>query len=207
MTHVKDRRRNRRGEGDQLRAEILEAAEGLLVESGDEGAVSIRAVASAVGVTPPSIYLHFRDKVELLHAVCGEHFQRLNDVSEAAVVGVDDPLERVHLRGQAYVQFGLDHPEHYRIMFMARPDAGEPRHTPEELTQTACFGQLRDDVRAAMDARLIPAGDPFTVACGLWAVVHGVTSLLIAKPDFPGPPLEKFIAAASGSWKTSPETA
>ena len=39
----------------------------------------------------------------------------------------------------------------------------------------------------------------FTVACGLWAMVHGVTSLLISKPDFPWPPLEEFIAAATGA--------
>ena len=195
---MKDRRRNRRGEGDQLRAEILEAAEGLLLESGDESAVSIRAVASAVGVTPPSIYLHFRDKIELLYAVCGEHFQRLGEVSDAAVEGVDDPRQRIHLRGRAYIQFGLEHPEHYRIMFMARPDSDEPRMSVEELAATACFGHLQDDVEAAMDAGLIPAADPFTVACGLWAKVHGVTSLLIAKPDFPWPPLEDFIAAATG---------
>jgi AcrR family transcriptional regulator len=194
---VSPRRRNRRGEGDQLRAEILAAAEDLLLASGDEDAVSIRAVAAAVGVTPPSIYLHFKDKVELLYAVCGEHFRVLDEVSDAAVEGVDDPGERIHRRGQAYIQFGLDHPEHYRIMFMGRPDC-EPRMTVEELSTTACFGHLVDDVSAAMAAGLLPADDPFTVACGLWAKVHGVTSLLIAKPDFPWPPLEEFVAAATG---------
>jgi AcrR family transcriptional regulator len=49
------RHRARRGEGDRLREEILAAAERLLLETGDESAVSIRAVADAVGVTPPSI--------------------------------------------------------------------------------------------------------------------------------------------------------
>src|SRR5205085_8012224 len=127
-------------------------------------------------------------------------------VSEAAVEGVDDPLERIHLRGRAYIQFGLDHPEPYRIMFMARPDC-EERMTVEELTATACFEQLQEDVGAAMDAGLLPRHDPFTVACALWPVVHGVTSLLIAKPSFPWPPLEDLIAAASGSWTTSPEHA
>jgi AcrR family transcriptional regulator len=194
---VTARRRNRRGEGEQLRAEILEAAEGLLLASGDVDAVSIRAVAAAVGVTPPSIYLHFKDKVELLYAVCGEHFRRLDEASKAAVEGIDDPLERVNRRGQAYIQFGLDHPEPYRIMFMGRPDC-EPRMTVDELSTTACFGDLVVDVKAAMDAGLMAAGDPFTVACGLWAKVHGVTSLLIAKPDFPWPPLEDFVAAATG---------
>jgi AcrR family transcriptional regulator len=192
------RRRNRRGEGEQLRAEILKAAEDLLLASGDQDAVSIRAVASAVGVTPPSIYLHFKDKTELLYAVCGEHFRRLDEASNAAVEGVDDPIDRINRRGHAYIHFGLEHPEHYRIMFMGRPEH-EPRMTMEELSTTACFGHLVDDVTTAMDAGLIPLGDPITVSCGLWAKVHGVTSLLIAKPDFPWPPLDDFVAATTGT--------
>ena len=64
------RARARRGEGPRLREEILAAATRLLAETGDEEAVSIRAVAEAVGVTPPSIYLHFADKTELIFAVC-----------------------------------------------------------------------------------------------------------------------------------------
>ena len=60
------RTRARRGEGERLREEILDAAERLLIETGNRDAVSIRAVAEAVGVTPPSIYLHFADKTELL---------------------------------------------------------------------------------------------------------------------------------------------
>ena len=87
--------RARRGEGERLRAEILAAAERLLIDTGDESAVSIRAVAEAVGVTPPSIYLHFADRNELLFAVVEEQFGHLDEVMEQAAVGVDDPLGRV----------------------------------------------------------------------------------------------------------------
>jgi AcrR family transcriptional regulator len=44
-----------KGEGRQLRDEILAVAERMLLETGSQEAVSIRAVADAVGVTPPSI--------------------------------------------------------------------------------------------------------------------------------------------------------
>jgi len=64
------RRRAPRGSGDQLRDEILGAATDLLLETGDEKAVSIRSVSQRVGVTSPSIYLHFADKDALLDAVC-----------------------------------------------------------------------------------------------------------------------------------------
>ncbi|MCA1708231.1 MAG: TetR/AcrR family transcriptional regulator, partial [Actinobacteria bacterium] len=62
----KGRSRARRGEGDKLREDIIEAAERLLVETGDQASVSIRAIARSAGVTPPSIYLHFADKEGLL---------------------------------------------------------------------------------------------------------------------------------------------
>ena len=64
------RRRAPRGSGDLLRDEILDAATQLLLDTGHAKAVSIRSVAERVGVTPPSIYLHFQDKDALLDAVC-----------------------------------------------------------------------------------------------------------------------------------------
>src|ERR687888_1032271 len=98
------RRRAPRGQGERLRAEILEAAERLLVQTGDQEAVSIRAVADAVGVTPPSIYLHFADKNELVFAVCERAFARFDAVQEEAAAQSDDPLESLMLRGRAYIR-------------------------------------------------------------------------------------------------------
>ena len=70
---VKRRSRSRRGEGETLRADLLTATERLMIEAGSADAVSIRAIADAVGVTPPSIYLHFPDKDSLILAVCERH--------------------------------------------------------------------------------------------------------------------------------------
>ena len=78
------RSRSRRGEGEPLRDEILAAAERLIVETGNEDAVSIRAIADAVGVTPPSIYLHFPDKDPLILAVCERHFETFDALIEEA---------------------------------------------------------------------------------------------------------------------------
>jgi AcrR family transcriptional regulator len=166
-----------------------------LLKTGDEGAVSIRAIADAVGVTPPSIYLHFPDKEALILAVCTEHFAQLSQASDQAVAGIDDPMARIEARGRAYITFGLEHTEPYRIMFMTKWVTGM-RMSDEQLADTAAFDHLVDDVNAAIAARQIGGHDAFTIACGLWAMVHGMTSLLIAKPDFPWPPLDEFIQAA-----------
>jgi AcrR family transcriptional regulator len=186
------RHRARRGEGEKLREEILAAAERLLMESGDEDAVSIRAVADAVGVTSPSIYLHFEDKNELLFAVCESHFAKLDEFMERAGAEASDPLEELRLRGRAYVQFGLEHPEQYRILFMRKPAATPEGFQDERLRPMAAFDHHLAAVQRCIDAGAIK-GDPVFVAIALWAAVHGITSLLLAKPDFSWPDRDRMI--------------
>ncbi|HEX2117845.1 MAG TPA: TetR/AcrR family transcriptional regulator, partial [Acidimicrobiales bacterium] len=183
------RPRARRGEGELLRAEILAAAERLLIQTGDEGAVSIRAIADAAGVTPPSIYLHFADKTELFNAVCEARFADFDRYLEEAAAGVADPLEALWARGRAYVRFGLDNPEHYRILFMTRRVADPSPGSLDNLPGLTAFSHLVEDVARGIDSGALVPGDPFLVATGLWSAVHGITSLLIARPDFPWPDL------------------
>jgi len=185
------RRRAPRGEGDRLRDEILAAAERLLVAAGDVDAVAIRAIADAVGVTPPSIYLHFADKEALLNAVCERHFRELDRVCERATKGITDPVRALHAMGRAYVRFGLERPEQYRILFMTRESGTEPRAYFDRLKGLSGFDHLVEAVERAMQTGAFGRGDAFEVACTLWAGVHGLTSLLIAKPNFPWP--AKFV--------------
>ncbi len=193
MTPVAARRaRARKGDGELLRDEIVAATEALLVETGDASAVSVRAIADAVGVTPPSIYLHFADKRELLYAVSEAHFTALDQWIEAAVAGATDPVDELSRRAKAYVQFGVENPEHYRILFMLRPD-DVPAGSAGRLQGSGPFAHLVEAVERAMAEGAIPHGDAHLIATGLWAVVHGVTSLLIAKPDFPWPDVDALL--------------
>ena len=186
------RRRARKGDGELLRDEILAAAERLLLETGSEEAVSIRAVARAAGVTAPSIYRHFADKTHLMFEVCGRQFAVLDEVLEEAVAGIEDPVEAMAARGRAYVRFGVEHPEHYRIMFM-----GHASTTPEQwgdLMSTGSFAHLISGVQRLVDGgRLQPDADAHSVALHIWANIHGLTSLLVARPDMPWPDLEPFV--------------
>jgi AcrR family transcriptional regulator len=181
------RTRARRGEGERLREEILAAATRLLLETGDESAVSIRAVAATVGVTPPSIYLHFADKNELLRAVCSEQFRQLAERTAAAAASTGDPVEMLRRCGRAYITFGLENPEAYRILFMCNDRGEHERAHPEKLADAAAFFDLVQRVRDGIDAGAFRLTDPVQAAMGLWATVHGLTSLLIAHPGFPWP--------------------
>lgn len=178
-----------RGEGRQLRDEIMEATEQLLLETGSARAVSIRAVAEKVGVTAPSIYRHFADKTALIFDVCARHFAAIEDFCRARIEGIDDPIDRLVALGRGYIDFGIANPEPYRIMFMTRPDIVPTAYHGEALAETAAFGLLMSCVQDAIDAgRLRPElDDAFRVSVALWARVHGLTSLYVSKPDMPWP--------------------
>lgn len=185
------RTRARKGDGELLRDEILAAAMRVLAEAGSEQAMSIRAVADAAGVTAPSIYMHFADKTDLVYAVCERHFTELDAHIEGVLDGITDPVERLGARGRAYIQFGLDHAEQYRVLFMAM-DA-PATFTPEKMGEMAGFAHLVDNVQQCMDTGAIAGDDAEMVSVGLWAVVHGVTSLLVSRPGFPWPPVDALV--------------
>ena len=190
-TTVRKRVRARRGEGDRLRDEIVDATERLLIRTGNADAVSIRAVADAVGVTPPAIYRHFEHKDDLILQVCERAFAHLNEhVLDAADVA--DPVDAVKAMGRAYVEFGLQHPEQYRILFMM-PTPEWAQDMGERINTLSGFDGVVAAAQRCIDAGRFEATDAFTVACGLWMGVHGVTSLLISKPSFPWPDQEALI--------------
>jgi AcrR family transcriptional regulator len=191
------RSRNRRGEGGQLRDEILAAAAGLLLELQDEEKVTVRSVAAAVGVSAPSVYLHFPDKGSLIFAVCEALFAQLDDHIEAAVAGIDDPIEEMQQRALAYVHFGIDHPEQYRVLFMSRPSAVPDSFDATKLLTSAAFAHLFENVEAVLATGAFVDGlDPYRLALEMWAVVHGHTSLRIGHPDFAWPPVDEMVSAS-----------
>ncbi len=190
MTALAHRKRAARGQGGLLRDEIIAAAERLLIERGSEDAVSVRAIADAVGVTPPSIYLHFADKDELFLAVCDARFEQLARLSTEAAAGASGPVDEIRRRGEAYVRFGLDNPEQYRVLFLGT-DPGTV--TVDEVAKWACLADLVDAVQRAIDEGAIACDDAFLVSLGLWAGVHGLVSLMITKPGVPWPPVERMV--------------
>jgi AcrR family transcriptional regulator len=162
---------------------ILAATRELLAETGNQGAVSVRAVAERVGVTTPSIYRHFKDKDDLMDAVCKEVFETLADELEKAATSADGPLDRLFAQGRAYIDFALANPEEYRIVFMGEC---RPKNTDAFITER-CFTQVVETVQACTEAGLFApsAAGLADVAVRLWACVHGLASLLICKPWLP----------------------
>jgi AcrR family transcriptional regulator len=195
------RRRASRGDGEQLRDEIVSAAKKLLAESGRADDVSIRAVADAVGVTPPSIYLHFADKNDLLGAVVADVFRELDDAMLTGAADETTPLGRLRAYGMSYVRFAVTHPEQYRIATM------DPCPTPnmevDEVLRSSAFEHFRATVAECIETGVFAGGDELPITFDLWAAAHGVASLVIAKSYLPWGDIDEFAdrvlcAAAAG---------
>jgi len=177
----KDSRRRRapRGAGVQLREEILDATAALVLESGSAKAVSIRSVAQRVGVTPPSIYLHFDDKDALLDEVCARYFSELDEQMQRAAIGHRHPVDVLHAQGVTYVRFALQTPQLYRIATMGE---ARPGSAVDTALARSVFRHMHSGVQAAMDEGIYAPGDARQVALELWTAAHGVAALMIAKP-------------------------
>jgi len=169
----------------------------MLLGGADEHAVSMRAVAEAVGVTPPAIYRHFADKDELLLEVCERRFTEFDVQIEAAGADAGDPVTALRLRAEAYVRFGLTHPEHYRILFLKGPGGVERRAAERGGAGRRAFEHLVAAVQAGIDADRLRSDDAMVLAISLWSALHGLTALLISIPSFPWPPVETLVATVA----------
>src|SRR5690242_8658249 len=183
------RRRAPRGSGDLLRDEILDAATELLLDIGHAKAVSIRSVAERVGVTPPSIYLHFQDKDALLDAVCARYFEKLDEEMQRVAARQSDTIDVLRAQGLAYVRFAIENPELYRIATMSE---WKSNSNVDAVLASSAFEHMCVTVEALMSEGVLPAGDATGIALELWSAAHGVAALLIAKPHLPFGDAEAF---------------
>jgi AcrR family transcriptional regulator len=185
LNRVSTRRRNPRGQGAALRDELLDAAETLLRERGDESRVSINDVVGAVGVTPPSLYAHFADKAALFVEVHARLMASFGEQLAGATAGIADPVDRLRARGRAYLEYARTHPESYRALFMSSAAAEAGDDLPERIMATTSYADLLANVQACIESGDIDVDpdDADAVSRTIWALVHGIASMAITMPN------------------------
>jgi AcrR family transcriptional regulator len=182
---VKERREREKSE---TRDKILDAARELFVTEGFDG-VSMRKVAEKIEYSPTAIYLHFADKNELFHELCRQDFARLQEVMQSAEMP-SDPIQRLRQIGRNYIEFGTRFPHHYVFMFMTPHPPHQLDDQDREIVgnpEVDAYALLKWAVEAAIKAGCFRAEvqDSELVSQTLWASVHGVISLNIAKCQDP----------------------
>lgn len=161
-----------------LQAALVTVAAEMIAEGGLE-AVTMRSLSDRIGVSRAAPYRHFRDKSALLAAVAQEGFEELLSRLGAVRSEVEgDLLAQLQQMGVAYIQFALDKPTHYRLMFSQ--SFGDRQAYPDlSRVAEAVFAALLTTIEAGQGQRLIRDGDPRVLARITWALVHGQASLLI----------------------------
>jgi AcrR family transcriptional regulator len=187
----KDRRARVR---EEVRKLILNAARELIKEDGYER-LTIRAIADRIEYSPMALYNHFPDKDAILIELAEAGFAELaKTIPKSTRLS---PLAALRRGMLAYIDFGLKHPEEYRLVFMtprARPvkaGAAEDETAISSAKGRVAFEMLKTLVQrcARTDERF---SDSFGVSRVLWAGIHGVTSLLITVKHFPFGSADKF---------------
>jgi AcrR family transcriptional regulator len=192
---AESRRRNARGAGQALRAEIVSAAREILIEDGYESAVTLRGLARRIGIAPQSIYLHFPGPEEIVQAVTVETFAQLGRYIAAAKEGIDDPRERLIAGCRAYMAFGIANPHLYGLLFnrnrLLRGEEPSPAgDAPDTRTADAGpFAALMDGIRQCIADGSSGAEDVLSTATQLWAAMHGFVMLRGNGYQFPWPDL------------------
>ena len=156
------------------REALLAAAHDLLATEGP-GALSVRRIAAAAGMSTMNVYSRFGGKDGVLDELFVAGFDRLR-AAMAQAPATDDPLADLEGCGAAYRRFAQEHSTYYSLMFDRVVPDYQPSAAAEEAG-LATLGVLAGRVERAMAAGMMARRDPFHVAMALWAFQHGMVSL------------------------------
>ena len=170
---VKERRQRERNE---VREKILDAALDYFATEGVEG-VNMRALADAIEYSPPVIYAHFRDKDAIIRELC---YRQLRELAKTFATFADlDPIERLRRIGYVYADFAIEHPSHFRFMFLTEhplPDDDQLGKGDPQRNAYAFLNQTAEDALA--EGRFRPEyTDANEIAQICWGSAHGLVAL------------------------------
>ena len=161
---------------EELKQTIIDAAMEIFVKEGYEK-TSIRNIADSIEYSPGTIYLHFKDKDELLFAVHEVAFTKFFQEMSPLLL-VPNPRERLVLMGEIYIRFAYENPELYGLMFMDKA----PMNCLDTTDGAWVSGQqalniLRTTVAQCFQAQSLDDEQIDVYTMTIWSYVHGLTSL------------------------------
>ena len=161
-----------------LRCVLIDTAVEIISEQGAKN-LSLRKIAKRAGVSHAAPYRHFKDKNAILGAVARQGFDMmLRKTQERIAQSKGNELDHFAICGLSYIDFALNYPSHYRVMFGTRV---ENSYFSDELKPESIpiFKLLRDIIMVCQEKGLLKAGDPQELAIAAWSIVHGFAMLRI----------------------------
>jgi len=161
-----------------LRRVLIDTAVEFISEQGAKN-LSLRKIAKMAGVSHAAPYRHFKDKNAILGAVAKEGFDMmLKKTQERIDRSRGNELDHFAISGLSYIDFAVNYPAHYRVMFGTRL---ENSYFSDELKPESIpvFKLLKDIIIVCQEKGLLKAGDPHEMAMAAWSIVHGFAMLRI----------------------------
>ena len=143
------------------------------------GGLSLRKVAKQAGVSHAAPYSHFADKQALIAAISTEGFKQLYIQIESVLKAHRaDPETLLIETAWAYLQFALNEPDRFKLMFSSVLEKEKDYPEFVEISQEN-FSQLVEVVEICQGAGILKSGSSDVMAVSVWSTVHGFTSLLL----------------------------
>lgn len=173
-----------------FRGKAIQVATKLFAEQGYQ-AVTMRAIADALGISAMAPYRYFENKAEIFALVRAEATRAFSECLRRELDRDAPVLERLIRVREAYVHFALTHRDQYSIIFEQRSESDDAYPELAEANRVGIEQMLRCG-ELAIEAGLY-TGDAVTVAHLLWVHVHGLVSLHHAGKLKSGRTLEQLL--------------
>ncbi len=161
-----------------LKQVLIDTAVEIISEMGAKE-LSLRKIAQKAGVSHAAPYRHFKDKNAILSSVAKQGFSLMLERTQKNIAkSPGDELDHFAIIGLSYIEFAIDYPSHYRVMFGTRmensyfKDEFKPKSIP-------VFKLLRDTIMDCQEKGLLKDGDLNQMAMAAWSIVHGFAMLRI----------------------------
>ena len=165
-----------------LRAELLDTAVSELRRVGAD-ALSLRALARAIGVSQTAPYRHFADKSDLLAALAVSGYQDLlNTLTEAGKAAGSDPRQRLIAFAHSYVDYAGANPELFKLMFGPAVQPAEKYPELRDISRETLL-LVQRILQDGMEQGLFREQDIVYLANSGWAGIHGLATLKVDSPD------------------------
>lgn len=178
-----------------LRNDILQVSKDLLLKEGFSK-MSMRRIAKRANVTATSIYLHFENKDDLLLTLIEESIKQLKQALHGAVNKEYALMDQLRILAETYVNYALDHPQEYEIIFMVRPEE-MPKYPRDKFRDVrSAYELIADIISESEHNEYIEVEDSLISAYTFWAQLHGIVSVILSKRLDTRIPQSKFIDQA-----------
>ena len=164
------------------REAISKAARDILVAEGLHS-VSLRRVASSLGVTAPALYAHVVDKRDLLQGIAEQEIDGI--IEGFRRIQSDDPIEKLRRMCHEYIDYGVRNPDLFRAMFLFRPELTSEARGDRNALAASIHDAFMTTARQAQERHSLDGADADLAALTAWTAAHGVVTVLLS-----GPPLD-----------------